>query len=110
MDVNPTLSIDSTPLASGQLNLGNVPGADQTSNTYNNTVIVITLHPILSPLPPPIDSDLDDDMDTDSVDMSLMLLAFGECPPAPQTCPEDLNKDGVVDNADFGLLLMNFTN
>ena len=107
MDVNPTLSIDSTPLAPGQLNLGNVPGIEPT----NNTVIVITLHPILRPpTTDTIDSDLDNDIDTDSVDMSLMLLAFGECPPAPQTCPEDLNKDGVVDNGDFGLLLINFTN
>ena len=104
LNVNPTFLIDSTPTFP-QLNLGNVPG-----DIINNNVIVITLHPILSPPPPPIDSDLDDDMDTDIADMSMMLLAFGECPPAPQTCPEDLNKDGVVDNGDFGLLLINFTN
>jgi len=99
--------MDFNDSTSGKLRLGNVPGIEPT----NNTVIVITLHPILRPpTTDTIDSDLDNDFDTDSVDMSLMLLAFGVCPPAPQTCPEDLNKDGVVDNADFGLLLLNFTN
>jgi len=106
-NVNPTFLMDFNDSTSGKLRLGNVPGIEPT----NNTVIVITLHPILRPTTTDtIDSDLDNDFDTDSVDMSLMLLAFGECPPAPQTCPEDLNKDGVVDNADFGLLLINFTN
>ena len=107
---NPTFLMDSTtPPLQSQLLLGNVPGADQTSNTYNNTVIVITLHPIHIPTAwDTIDSDLDNDFDTDSTDLSLMLLAMSVYPPAPETGSEDLNKDGVLDNTDLGLVFLHF--
>ena len=101
---NPTFLMDLTNPPSNKLSLGNVPGT-----ITNKTVIVITLHPI--PTHPTITTimhDVNQSGSTDSEDLSLVLLAIGVCPPAPQTCPEDLNKDGVVDNTDVGLVLLHF--
>ena len=96
--------MDLTTPTPNKLSLGNVPGT-----ITNKTVIVITLHPI--PTHPTITTimhDVNQSGSTDSEDLSLVLLAIGVCPPAPQTCPEDLNKDGVVDNTDVGLVLLHF--
>ena len=99
---NPTFLMDLTPAPPNKLSLGNVPGT-----ITNNTVIVITLHPIPQHQQPPFDTDIDDDNDTDSEDLSLVLLAIGVCPPAPADCPEDVNNDGEVEYTDLGLVLLN---
>jgi hypothetical protein len=48
--------------------------------------------------------DLDDDGDVGAGDVSLMLLAFGEC----LGCPEDLDGDDAVTGSDLALLLLSF--
>ena len=100
---NPTFNMDSG--TDVQAKLGFVPG----SLSPTQPVIVITLHPIDQvPSTMTIMHDVNQSGSTDSEDLSLVLLAIGVCPPAPQTCPEDLNKDGVVDNTDVGLVLLHF--
>ena len=100
---NPTFNMDSGTDVKAKL--GFVPG----SLLPTQPVIVITLHPIDQvPSTMTIMHDVNQSGSTDSVDLSLVLLAIGVCPPAPETCPEDLNKDGVVDNTDVGLVLLHF--
>jgi len=48
--------------------------------------------------------DIDGDGDVDTVDLLLLLAAWGECP----GCPEDINGDGVVNTVDLLLLLANW--
>jgi hypothetical protein len=38
-------------------------------------------------------------------DLAQLLADWGQCPPAPQTCPADLNHDGAVGPADLAELL-----
>ena len=49
--------------------------------------------------------DLDHNFVVNVLDLIIMLLDFGDCPPA---CPSDLNGDGTVDRLDLIILLDNF--
>lgn len=50
-------------------------------------------------------ADLDDDGDLDLVDLFLLEVNWGSCPPAPEACPADLNCDGDVGFSDILLFL-----
>jgi hypothetical protein len=50
----------------------------------------------------PFNPDVNGDGSIDSSDLSMILLAFGDCP----GCPEDVTKDGVVDSADLSFVLV----
>jgi hypothetical protein len=50
----------------------------------------------------PWNPDVNGDGSIDSSDLSMILLAFGDCP----GCPEDVTKDDVVDSADLSFVLV----
>ena len=54
-----------------------------------------------SPLCP---ADLNGDGVVNSLDMIILLNAFGNCPASPASCPADLNGDGVVNALDVIIL------
>ena len=41
----------------------------------------------------------------DDVDLTLLLGAWGSCPPGPDFCPGDIDGDGVVGTSDLLTLL-----
>ena len=53
---------------------------------------------------PPCPADLNGDGVVNSLDMVILLNAFGNCPPSPTSCPADLNGDGVVNALDVIIL------
>ena len=53
---------------------------------------------------PPCPADLNGDGVVNSLDMIILLNAFGNCPPSPTSCPADLNGDGVVNALDVIIL------
>ncbi|MCE2883061.1 MAG: hypothetical protein LW636_12000 [Planctomycetaceae bacterium] len=52
----------------------------------------------------PNPADLDGSGTVNAADLSILLAAWGECPPKG-ACPADLNGDGLVDAADMSVLL-----
>ena len=65
---------------------------------YEESVVRLEVHVF-----PP--GDLDHNFVVNVLDLIIMLLDFGDCPPA---CPSDLNGDGTVDRLDLIILLDNF--
>ena len=53
---------------------------------------------------PPCPADLNGDGVVNSLDMVILLNAFGNCPASPASCPADLNGDGVVNALDVIIL------
>ena len=53
---------------------------------------------------PPCPADLNGDGVVNSLDMVILLNAFGNCPPSPTSCPADLNADGFVNALDVIIL------
>ena len=49
-------------------------------------------------------ADLNGDRVVNSLDMVILLNAFGNCPASPASCPADLNGDGVVNALDVIIL------
>ena len=62
---------------------------------------------ILRPIAQPNPADLDGDGSVGALDLALLLVSWGPCPPEDD-CPADLNGDGVVDASDLAILLTNW--
>jgi len=54
------------------------------------------------------DGDIDGDGVIDTADLTLLLAAWGDCPPPPDECPADLNGDRHVNTFDLLTLLANW--
>jgi len=54
-----------------------------------------------------IPGDLNNDGEVNGADLSILLSAWGACPPKGD-CPADLNDDGEVNGADLAILLSNW--
>ena len=52
--------------------------------------------------------DLNGDGEVTTVDLLLLLAAWGPCPPSPDPCPADLEADGTVSIIDLLILLGNW--
>jgi hypothetical protein len=56
-----------------------------------------------------VEGDVNGDGVVDTVDLLMLLAAWGDCPDPPNECPADLDGDGTVGTADLLILLANWS-
>jgi hypothetical protein len=67
------------------------------------SVTALVNNPTAPPIPCP--ADLDGDGSVNVIDLLLLLVDWGQCPPAPDPCPADVNDDGSVNVLDLMAML-----